>query len=234
MEELSRLEKIAQNSQYAKGVNPYTIAYSFEIFKRYIKGENILEMGPAEGIMTEQLVKLPQKITVVDGAPHFCEQLRLRFPNIAVEQSLFEDYTPSKKFDNIILGHVLEHVEDPVAILKRVAGFLTDDGVILSAVPNALSIHRQAAVVMGLLDTVYAQSEQDRLNGHRRVYDFSSFESDIKAAGLKIKKSGGYWLKPVSNGQIESTWTPEMIWAFMQLGEEYPEIAGELYVVATK
>jgi hypothetical protein len=36
----------------------------------------------------------------------------------------------------------------------------------------------------------------------------------------------------VSNKQIEANWTPEMLDAFMQLGERYPDIAGEIYVVA--
>ena len=43
---------------------------------------------------------------------------------------------------------------------------------------------------------------------------------------------GGYWIKPLSNGQIEQNWTAEMLEAFMELGERYPDIAGEIYVVA--
>ncbi|WP_281051516.1 hypothetical protein [Thauera sp. GDN1] len=59
-----------------------------------------------------------------------------------------------------------------------------------------------------------------------------SFRGDFLKAGLSIEVSGGYWLKPVSNGQIERDWTPEMLDAFMVLGERYPDIAGEIYVVA--
>jgi hypothetical protein len=39
-------------------------------------------------------------------------------------------------------------------------------------------------------------------------------------------------LKPVSNKQIETSWNPEMLNAFMKLGERYPDIAGEIYVIA--
>ena len=60
-----------------------------------------------------------------------------------------------------------------------------------------------------------------------------SFHRCFVDAGLAIEKSGGYWLKPLSNRQIEATWTPQMLDAFMQLGERYPDIAAEIYVVAT-
>lgn len=43
---------------------------------------------------------------------------------------------------------------------------------------------------------------------------------------------GGYWLKPVSNGQIEENWTGKMVEAFMKLGERYPDIAAEIYIIA--
>ena len=69
-------------------------------------------------------------------------------------------------------------------------------------------------------------------HGHRRVFDPASFRQCFLSAGLTIETSGGYWLKPVSNRQIEQTWTPEMLAAFMELGERYPDIAAEIYVVA--
>ena len=49
---------------------------------------------------------------------------------------------------------------------------------------------------------------------------------------MKIDFFGGYWLKPIANSQIEQSWTPEMLEAFMQLGEQYPDIAAEIYVIA--
>ena len=39
-------------------------------------------------------------------------------------------------------------------------------------------------------------------------------------------------MKPLSNGQLEAQWTAPMIDAFMQLGERYPDIAAEIYVIA--
>ena len=42
----------------------------------------------------------------------------------------------SKKFDNITLFHVLEHVEEPQAVLKKCNNILTESGILFIAVPN--------------------------------------------------------------------------------------------------
>src|SRR5665213_350878 len=127
-DELSHLETIASRSAYCQGVNFDTIQHSFEIFKRYMRGASILEMGPAEGVMTDRLAGLGLDLTLVEGSQSFCAELSRRHPSVKVVHSLFEDFNPTARFDNIILGHVLEHVEDPVAILSRACEWLTDGG----------------------------------------------------------------------------------------------------------
>ena len=231
--ELHRLEKIAGDSLYAAGVNGDTIRYSFRIFERHLRGASILEMGPAEGVMTELLAGTGKSLTVVEGSLAFCDSIAARLPAVDVVHSLFEDYAPSGRFDNIVLGHVLEHVEDAAAIVARAAQWLMPRGRILAAVPNSRSLHRQAAVLMQLLPGEDALNEMDIHHGHRRVFSPESFRRCFLDAGLTIDIFGGYWLKPVSNRQIEQTWTPAMLDAFMQLGERYPDIAGEIYVVAS-
>ncbi|MFO1305812.1 MAG: class I SAM-dependent methyltransferase [Burkholderiales bacterium] len=231
-DELSRLASIASDSRYAAGVNSDTVRYSFRVFERHLRGSSILEMGPAEGVMTRLLVGTGTKLTVVEGSRAFCDAIAARHPGVDVVHSLFEDFAPATRFDNIVLGHVLEHVVDPQDIVRRAAGWLAPGGRILAAVPNARSLHRQAAVIMGLLPNETSLNEADIHHGHRRVFDPESFRQCFTAAGLAVEIFGGYWLKPLSNAQIEATWTPAMLEAFMQLGERYPDIAGEIYVVA--
>ena len=233
-DELSRLANIASDSRYAAGVNSDTVRYSFRVFERYLRGTSILEMGPAEGVMTRLLVDTGKALTVVEGSRAFCDAIAARHPGVEVVHSLFEDYAPAKKFDNIVLGHVLEHVAEPADIVKRAAAWLTPSGRILAAVPNCRSLHRQAAVIMGLLASETSLNEADIHHGHRRVFDPESFRQCFVAAGLAVEVFGGYWLKPLANAQIEATWTPTMLEAFMQLGERYPDIAGEIYVVAAE
>jgi 2-polyprenyl-3-methyl-5-hydroxy-6-metoxy-1,4-benzoquinol methylase len=229
-----RLDTIAADSWYSRGINSATIEYSGSVFARFWKGRRCLEMGPAEGIMTARLYAAFPDLTLVEGAEAFCQPLRNRFPRAAVLHSLFERFSPPAPFDTIVLGHVLEHVENPVQILQLAASWLAPGGVLCLAVPNARSLHRQAAVILRLLDTEHSLNPTDLHHGHRRVYDPETFRADFLAAGLRIDVFGGYWLKPLSNAQLESSWTPEMIQAFLQLGERYPDIAAEIYLIASR
>lgn len=232
-DEKSHLEHISNVSLYAAGANSATIKYSFKVAERYLVGDNLLEMGPAEGVMTELLATTDKQMTLVEGSGFFCEDLSKRFPQAKVVHSLFEEYQPSELFDNIILGHVLEHVLDPVDILSRAKQWLKPEtGRLFAAVPNARSLHRQAAVIMSLLRQEDELNDMDLHHGHRRVFNPETFRNAFYQAGLNIEVFGGYWMKPVSNKQIEENWTPNMLEAFMKLGERYPDIAGEIYIVA--
>ncbi len=232
--ELQALENISKDSWYAKDLDKKTIEYSGMIFERFLSQGSILELGPAEGVMTEILSKRHNNITVVEGSKSFSESIKNRFPNVKVIHSLFEDFRTTQTYDNIILGHVLEHVDDPVRILTLAKTWLAENGKIFAAVPNCRSLHRQAAVVMGLIKHERELNQTDLHHGHRRVYDPESFRSDFIAAGLNISIFGGYWLKPLSNGQLEEQWSEEILQTYMQLGERYPDIAAELYVIASK
>lgn len=145
---------------------------------------------------------------------------------------MFEDFEPNRLYDTIVLGHVLEHVADPVAVLSRCRRWIARGGRLYASVPNERSLHRQAAVVMGLLGEETEMTEADRHHGHRRVYTPETYRADFVRAGWQVDVFGGYWLKPVSNSQIDTDWTGDMLAAFMTLGERYPDIAAEIYVVA--
>ncbi len=229
----SKLNEVASQSLYTTFTNSNTILYSFKIFSRFLKPGRILELGPAEGLMTEHLLMYDDKLTVIEGSSVFAEQLKEKFPALNVIHALFEETEIETKFDFIILGHVLEHVADPVVLLQLIKKWLAPGGKVLCAVPNAQSLHRQAAVEMGLLESVFSQSEKDIHHGHMRIYSPETFKSDFTRAGYNIDHFGGYWIKPISDKQIEESWTQEMLSAFLRLGESYPDIAAEIYIVAS-
>lgn len=230
--EKSRIVEISKHMSYT-GVMQNVTAHCGEVFRRFMKNGSVLELGPAEGIMTDVLYPYFDDYTVVDGADFYVDTIKMRHPGIEGHAVIFEEYKPSRTYDNIILGHVLEHVQNPVEILKLVSSWLSDEGRIICAVPNANSIHRQAGVLMGLLETEKQLNAADIMYGHRRVYDMDTLKKDFADAGLKLIQSGGYWLKPESNTQIEANWNVDMVNAFLRLGEKYPDIAAEIYLVAS-
>ncbi len=227
-----KLENVAENSLYTTFTNTMTIEYSFEVFSRYIKSGKILELGPAEGLMTNYLMQIDPNLSVIEGSEIFSKQLSTKFPTINVINSLFEEVEITEKFDTIVLGHVLEHVEDPHLLLNHIKPWLKEDGIILCAVPNARSLHRQAAVEIGFIKSIFEMSEKDIHHGHMRIYTPETLQQDFIEAGYQVKNRGGYWLKPLTDSQLETVLDKDMLRGFMKLGEFYPDIAGEIYIVA--
>jgi 2-polyprenyl-3-methyl-5-hydroxy-6-metoxy-1,4-benzoquinol methylase len=232
-EERLRLADVAARANYHLGANAATIRYAASVLARFWDTSgSCLELGPADGTMTALLADRFADLTCVDASAQFCEQLRGKFPRAQIIETLFEDFRPARKYKNVILTHVLEHVADPVETLRGVREWVADDGVVLACVPHAHSIHRQMAVVMGMLQEENELNATDLGIGHRRVYDRMSLRRDFRRAGFRIEAEGGYWLKPVSNAQIEANWNEAMLAAAMTVGERYPDIAAEIYVVA--
>ena len=206
------------------------IRFRFETLQPHFIGPRGLELGPAEGEMTQFLVNEFESLTIVDGA----SELLARIPeqsNLLKVHSLFEEFKPEGFFNSIIMEHVLEHVENPVSLLEQVKQWMEPEGKLFLGVPNGNSIHRQVAVKMGLLDYPCQLNSRDHLLGHRRVYTPETFRNDIEAAGLLVETIGGVYFKPLSNKQIQDNWDESMIQGFYELGKDFPEIAGELYAV---
>lgn len=230
-EEVQWQEHVAGFFDYFEGVCAAAAEYSLGIVKRHLVGRKILDVGPADGYMTRGLVK-DFDLTLIEPSETNCRKLKQSFPQAQIVCSLVEDFVPSERFDNILLCHLLDHVREPAEVVRRVGGWLSPHGKIIAISPNSESLHRQAAVRMGLLPAANAFSERDQVQGKRKIFNREEFRQLFSAAGLEIELFGGYWLKPISDRQIDQQWTPEMIDAFFALGERYPEIAAEMYLIA--
>jgi len=206
------------------------IRFRYQTLKPHLQGPEGLELGPAEGEMTQFLVDDFARLTVVEGAGDLLMQIPDR-DGLSKVHSLFEDFSPRHGFNTIIMEHILEHVADPVALLSRVRNWLVPGGKVLLGVPNGNSIHRLVAVKMGLLRHCCDLNSRDVALGHRRVYTRDTLAADIAASGLVGAEMGGVFFKPLSNQQIQDHWTEEMIDGFFQLGKDFPEHAAELYAV---
>lgn len=231
MNETSRLENCSK--WYMKDQLDFDkrlIRFRYETLKPYLQGPEGLELGPAEGQMTQFLLNDFHKLTVVDGSAELLDCIP-DAPSLVKVHALFEEFDTDQRFNTVVVDHVLEHVEQPVSLLLRAKNGLAPRGRILVGVPNGHSIHRLVAVKMGLLKEPCELNARDIALGHRRVYTRQSLKSDLELAGLNIIIMGGVFFKPLSNRQIQDHWTEEMIQGFYELGKDFPEHAAELVAV---
>lgn len=213
------------------GIDRRLIRYRYETMRPVLTGRYGLELGSAEGVMTEMLAPHFLQLTVVEGSLELVSAIP-SLANTEVICSLFENFEPERLYDVIVADHVLEHVEDPGGFLESARGWIGPGGRMVIGVPNGNSIHRLAAVKMGMLASPTALNERDVAVGHRRVYTKESLLAEIASAGLVVAAVWGVFLKPLSNSQIEATWSPAMMDGFYELGKEFPDLCAELLVVA--
>ena len=89
-DEYERVAYISRSAGYSAGVMGYTTSYCGYIFRRYMRGNSVLELGPAEGVMTDILFPhFSNDYTVVDGADFFVDDLMKRHHGIKDTASLF-------------------------------------------------------------------------------------------------------------------------------------------------
>lgn len=213
---------------------------SYEAFRPWFSWQKFaMELGCADGVNTVRIVEDFQTTVVIDFSQEFLAmtQERLRGKNVHYVYSSVEEYDPFhqtqdfKQVDAIFALHILEHLEDPVSVLKKYKAYLGPGGRILIAVPNAQSFHRQLGVAMGLLDDVTSLNAQDRFLEHRRVYCMETLKGDLEAAGLKYSRFLGNYMKPLSAQQMND-WDPAILRGLERMGKQFSGMAADLCVVA--
>jgi SAM-dependent methyltransferase len=205
----------------------------FYTFKPYFRGVSCLELGPATGYMTYHLRECFEKLTIVEGSKTLFDQIP-DYSNVIKVNSLFETFAPKEKFDTVILNHVLEHIENPVILLKNVLDWMAEGAICIVGVPNAKSFHRLAAVHMGLLTSEYDLNERDLELGHYRVYDLCLLKSHVEQAGFVVKSEGGIFLKFLSNAQIETHLDENVIDAYFLMAQDFYVNSAEIYLILEK
>ena len=213
--------------------------YMMREFEPWLQGRCALELGCFEGGMTRLIRNRFPALMVVDASDRCIQIARQR---LGSEQAYFIHSTfetvdfKDAKFDSVFLIHSLEHIEDPIAVLRRAKEWLAPEGRLLLAVPNGDAASRQIAVHMGLVASPLAVTEAEAAHGHMRTYDHSMLESQARFAGLKILKSGGILFKALSGAQFDKALAAGVIDkayldACYELGKELPWLCSSVYVV---
>ena len=196
--------KDATNRKYAHSfdfdvMHPFMLK-SFQPF--FIEG-NVLELGCFKGAFTKRLIPLFEDITCVEASDEAIEFAKKQLGDkVKFVNALFENITLPSKYDNIILTHVLEHIDEPVLVLKRInSEWLSENGRFFLVCPNANAPSRQIAVKMGLISHNSAVTPAETKHGHKITYSLDTLERDVRAAGLNVVHRSGIFFKALANFQ---------------------------------
>lgn len=100
--------------------------------------ESMLEVGAGNGTLMEFLRDVPGlRCSGIDVSAASAAAARAK--GFDVREAAFADLdsvlTPTDRFDAVVLSHVLEHVADPLAVMKTLQKRLKPGGRLMSAVP---------------------------------------------------------------------------------------------------
>lgn len=202
----------------------------------WLDGVSALELGCHHGAMTERLAAIYPDLTAVDASLPSIEIARGRVPLVKFIYGEFETVELERRYDVIFLVHVLEHLDDPVLVLKRCRDWLLPGGRVIVVVPNAGAASRRIAVHMGLIPAATAVTPAEAAHGHNRTYDEALLEAHMVISGLTIADLGGIMFKPLANYQADSAMKHGIISdgyleGCFKLGDQYPELCASIFVV---
>lgn len=97
---------------------------------------SVLDVGCAMGGYAKTLKKLRPELTItgIELNPLMAEQARPHYNDLIVRP--IEEVHLDKKFDLVNCGDILEHLQDPWTMLKRLHALLCSDGYLVLSVPN--------------------------------------------------------------------------------------------------
>ncbi len=212
--------------------------YMVKAFRSFFRPGSCLELGSFKGDFTKRLTVDFSDITCVEASPEAIAIAKETLPDtISFYQALFEEVRLPKRYDNIVLTHVLEHLDDPVGLLKRVNDeWLAPGGRLFVACPNANAPSRQIAVAMGLITHNAAVTPAEAEHGHRITYSLDTLEHDATQAGLNVLHRSGIFFKALANFQWDRLLTtdiisPEYLDGCYALGQRYPDLCSSIYLV---
>lgn len=189
---------------------------------------SMLELGLGHGYTTNIFSGRYERHVVLDGSPAVIRNFHKRYPDSKAKiiETYFEDFDSNERFDVIVMGFILEHVDDPLVVVNHYKKFLNKGGKMYVAVPNAEVLNRRLGNLSGLLPNIFSLSDHDRLLGHKRYYTVRTLTDELSTAGYDITKIEGIYLKPLTTQQIVSlNLNNAIINALCKLGIEYPELS---------
>lgn len=189
---------------------------------------SLLELGLGHGYTTKIFANHFERHMVLEGSPAVIRNFKEKHPECRAQiaQMYFEEFCTEKRFDVIVMGFILEHVDDPLQILRHFRKFLAPGGKMFLAVPNAEVMNRRLGHLAGMLDDMSTLSENDHLLGHKRYYTVASLSSEVAQAGYSMERLEGIYLKPFTTRQIGSLQLDRrIITALCDLGVIYPELS---------
>jgi cyclopropane fatty-acyl-phospholipid synthase-like methyltransferase len=129
------------------------------------KGENILDIGCSQGIVSILLARDGKKvlgIDISDDAIQYAETEKQKEAEAVQRNLVFTsgdifEMQVKEKYHTVIMGEILEHLDNPAELITLVSELLEDDGRLILTIPfgvNDHDDHQHTFYISSILDLV--------------------------------------------------------------------------------
>ncbi len=147
------------------------------------RGRRVLDAGAADGFLAELLTARGWTVTALERDPVQAERARGKCEDVIVADLAEAAPTLSGPFDAIVYGDVLEHLSDPLSVLRAANQSLAPGGFIVVSVPNVAHLWVRLSLLAGHFD--YAdRGILDRT--HLRFFTRRTLLALLAQAGLAV------------------------------------------------
>jgi 2-polyprenyl-6-hydroxyphenyl methylase/3-demethylubiquinone-9 3-methyltransferase len=163
--------------------------------RRPLAGKRAADVGCGAGLLCEPLARLGAAVVGIDAAPENIAAARLH----AEGQRLAIDYRAgsidvlgAEPFDLVTSLEVVEHVGDPAAFVRGLAGALKPGGLLILSTPNRTPVSRLAMITLGEGLGAIPRGTHD----WDRFLTPDQLRTHLEAAGLEVLDTEGLSFSP--------------------------------------
>ncbi len=186
-----------RSSTYQSSYSPTEYMYIYNLIKRnhaviskyYPNPQNILDVGCGEGYTLSYFKKLGLNVKGIDYSsegvssknPDCLPDLEVGDLNDVVKKEI----KSKNKYDIIWLSRVLDHLHDPVCLLKDLYRLVYSEGnqrgILVITVGNNFSIVQKTAKKLGIIDNEFWVCPD-----HLSYFSYSSIVNTVESTGWKV------------------------------------------------
>ena len=172
-------------------INHTVVAIMAELRRKRPGTPTVLDVGCGRGQLGGAIRGLGYRVTGIERSPEAAARAGDRLDEVLridlADPAAAEVAIAGRRFDIVLFADVLEHLPDPLAVLRFYRRFLAPGGRVVISLPNVASWDRRLALLFGRFD--YADAGiMDRT--HLRFFTFRTAGILVREAGMTVLSTG--------------------------------------------
>lgn len=160
-----------------------------------LAGKTAIDVGCGAGLLVEPLARLGARMTGIDAAPENIGAARAHAAATGLDIEYIAggiENLPGRSFDLVTSMEVIEHVTDPAAFVRALAGALAEGGLMILSTPNRTLASHLAMITLAEGTGAIPKGTHDWTKFLRP----EELEALLADAGLKVIDRTGLGLSP--------------------------------------